>query len=1455
MLTIALVTIALVLAGRTFMRAERSSPSEVLRDVQARFATGTADGRLLVRELAIVLDDPRSIDDDQLLAELLLCRSLVHDSLGDTTSAREDLERVLSLYRRGDAELELRAAALEAKMELVPEALARARRVVAREPANAEAWRVIGSLERRLAQELRSRAGALASQYLIEADALEAAGLLRELCARDPADRTRRSLADDLRETVPAGEVDLVKQLLDDADDASKHNRAARKALSRAMGLAPHPDSALELIRLLTEGGRADLAADLAAAARLDGATFADPRVLGATLDALGELGHLQRAYSVIQSWPWRASSPSRDLAEHALRLLFEGGAMRASGGPLAALRRTQDPGASLVASFYQAVQISAKALEVRESEALGRALQAWSSFLETPETFQPVPGARALAYASRAKVRGALGDTKGERQDLLRALTPPELVSEDAWFSRITGEDFARMSTLSSEARNAGYRGAEERWTRAMSAMPERTAEFEQRWLELGDLSLQRDAGYSFRQVFASAGNSGSPWPTIDVGPATLYRVALEHLSRGNQEGAAAVARRLVDQYPGLVPAWDALIEAQLQRGSRHQVLVDLLNRLSLTGPDGGTTAFLERYGKENLAPSQRLEWMRLDPAGFGRQAIARTQLDRGQVKAALRALGPDPALVGSDEGEEGHQEHEQEQEQEHSDEEGEDDGGQDAGPQPEVERPEEPLELRLLRVEALVAAGRQADALRSLHALDPRVRMSSGALGLELKARLLSPGAGGATRGLIEHYAALLAGDEPPTELALESVYTLLDRGLTGPAGVLLDALDSRAETRGGPMLEAMFQQRILAGDRDGALETLERAEAFIGDGSIELRRLVLRIDERAWRGLPEETRGVRAALGDGVDPWLDAALALLEERLEAGVELARAGLELNRRSPQWALLSAIAGDLGAQPARMPPNLGGPGRGQLGRFLRGGDAIGRDPREILGALIAVERAHLASMTESTALELVEREAGTLWPAWLRARALEMRALEGQAAPSLARVSLARDAYADLARKFPDFGPAWAGWERTLAPATGNPWPPIRVALRAARFAAKIGGNDPLERTVDEACALSQGDDVPAAATLLQRALGKLKGADPDKLQLLAHFYLATGNYPRALAALDAALPRRSTASDDRVVRQVVETLAAGSAPGVAKQQRLGTARVEAALEQLIKRFPRDPLPALAHARLRAESEKRNPALVADLVAHAFEELRERTSGTTLEDLRPEAPAEWGALLLDLAPEAAETAMLEDLALRPGDLTLWRLLTEAIAAQGHTADARALYRALTVMSNDPATHHAYAWFLLERGATRDEIQAEIMAAAQAGPNPALKDRALFVSAVAELRYANRPRLGAILTRMEALWRRRAEVRGVPMLMLGRSYVSALLQRRTNKDRRQAQKVLVELGRQRELDPYLPEVASAIMGICRALPDAQPESKRKPREAGDKGVEEGAKAQASPERE
>lgn len=1533
-----------LLVADALLTPERATPAEILADVTERRRDPAYDVPLALRDLTRAIEDSRSATDPELLTGLLTTRAEVYAELENYASARADYETLVTVHGHDDPHLVLRAVELEALEGQVESAWAKVRDLLKAEPELPAGWRIAGQLERRLAAGKVSEAIRAAEMALVREDARRATALAVELSARDPADPVRLQLATELRSLLLPRFRDELKEVLDLSDEASAFHARARGSFARSFVGGADETAVREFIEMLRQAGHGSLAAEFGTAVRAIPEIESSEPVFDVLLDALSELGQHELAFSLVQSWPWKDRGGSRSLCEKALRAVFELGRWPALGAPATELRNLATPTAENLSLFYTGLMFVGLERWQTAVAWLQRYVNSGPEYVVEPFT-----GALAFAHWQLSRAYAGLKKADDEREHLLRALTPPRNAVPEEWLSRIGSEAYLRCVQLLLLEKNAGYRKPEELHTVAMSMAPERTGELFDAWRTLGELAMERE-GHDLDTILDNMRTQGSIVPTIQVGPWATYRVAEMHLERGNVSAAMIVARRLLKDYPGLLPARDIVIEAQLRRGSRLQVIEEILERVRLVGADERTIEFLARIDPSTMSSAQRHELMLLDPRGEGRRRVAEHLLATGQPERALQALtialpkapkekarggnagkkpakgkgggkggdtgatdtgeaegdgdaGSDVALAEDDAGEEPADlpapdaepgdpdpDPETETETEPLDAEVADggdapeearepgeggEGGELEAPEPAPEEPteevseaaadgpeeavdvevagaaetagdgqdertEEPAEgeppgasdagtakawvrktpelpvLRVLRARALEELGRHADALVELDGLLEDDLVRDDALSVLVAAHLRS-GEPEGLDALVQVLGAELAREGTAAkQLALHAVDELLARGELDRAGALLATLDSRVETRGGDVLQRLALRAALANDREGALTALERAEAFVEDGQIELARLLFAIEDRDWTRLPRLVGDLRATTF-APDELQDAILALLEERLEAGAQMARTGLDANPLSPGWALAYAAAQLLTDEAIELPAAHGADAADQIRATLRGREGRSRDPREVLALVLAPQARGWALWALPRVLELPQKGGGELWPAAVAA-GLHVRL--GDVDAALAR-------YGELVTTFPHFAPGWEGLDAVTRSRVSDPWAKevLAVRVRRAKVLGESGVRGPVEKALDSCAERLLAGDTKNAAKVLATALAEQEGRTHQGRAFLARIYAALGEYKLATAEYELALSEERRASDSALVGEYVDVLGQAWQPKVKRRARVAVARVAAALEELELRFQRDPLIPLERARLGMARETRTPALGVEMVENVFQRFRQRTGEAPLDSLRPGSARRWGELLLAVSPKLAESLARSDLAATPGNVDLWDLLALAHEAQGNDAEALRVREALVAMSNDPLAHYEYAWLLVRTGGESSEITRELYLADHSPyGGREIRTRTRFLRGIAQLRTGGE--VTAVLVRdLEQLWSGR-RTPDIDHVLLGRSLAQALLLRHGEKDLEKLQKVLQQLDKLPQADAYTRDLVRAYAGMLEQVAPA-----------------------------
>ncbi len=1352
-LALALGLVGIVAKG--IVSPSRQDPAAVLADVRDRSEVPSFDRRQALRELERALSHPIARQDDDLAVELLMERAKLFEMLGAIPDARLEVERVLGVYRPDDVTLQLRSAELQAKDGLDSEALQKVSQVIERDPSQGAAWRLRGRLEVRLGEAQLAQAMDRSDELLIAEDFEEAAQLLPRIAAMDKNDSSRARLLHELRRIYTERKSSYLSDVLEMLDSASRYYAQARNSYARAFSEGIEPEGLRAWLELLVLAGKPEMAIDYGVSTRMLPHIRRDPDVMAGLLEAMSELGQTERMIQLVTGWPWDSIPAPPEFYRRSARALFKAGDRRALVGPIQELRKIGTPTDRAQSAFYLAV-IS------QDRGKWENSINQLENFLET-RPLDPVPGARAEAYRMLARA----WREQGRPRDELRAVRGAIEVEPET-----NGEDYLRLVELQRSASTVSYRIPEENWTRGMALLPERTEELMPTWRILGETSL-RNQDLDFDEVYERIRQFQQSRPA-DVGPYTIYRIAERHLELGNTTGAIAVARGLIEDYPGLLPAVDLTLEAMLINRTWYPLGRMLLQRLRLVGADELTHELLKVLPDGVFTESEVLEIMSIDPYGMGREIVARHMLQNGEPERALRAV----RLVE----------------------------GQADGP-----------ELRLLRARALLELERWDAAAEEVAdmVLDPRY--DQRAFPLMLNARLQE----GSPENVEATADELLARDPVPRELMLGAARQVLDAGQLAVADRLLTRLDSAPETRGGDVLHLMALRAALAGDRVGALEALERAEAFGDDGRAEVLRVALLADARAWQSLP---RAVIRLEDTSLTPSsLQAALLpLFGERLDVGRERASEGLQRNPTSPSWALAVAGAQLLSDDVPELPEYFGPDAGPEAVRTLRGTAEAQRDPREILALLLAVDMDGWALWVRQRTRAHFEEGGGSLW----------LQFLDAQASERLGNPLQAEVTYDRLTKGLPEFGPGWDRLQDAVRERhPTNPLHPemLRVLANRSRAQGPAGAVDLNDLLLASASRNYQAGRVGEAVEVLVRGLRQVGDSDlPIPRLFLARLTAELGQYADSAQQYRLVLATQEPTSDHPWVPEFLDLLSRASSKATARRDQLSEVEVAAILDELQERRPADPLISLARLQSELASDSRNVPLSVRRAEGALRILRREGGERTLEELRPGSSAAWMEFLLELSPDLASEQLDIDQRRSPGDLYLWTSRARTFEAQSQFQEAETAFAHILAMSDEPIAHGEYARLLTRRGAPLQEVEMHLKKA-DAALGRGNSARTSFLTARGTL-YSKRAGLGRIVGRLRDLWAVRDEFRDeVPPLELGRVYATTLFLLASERSMQTLEVVTDDLARYTEQDPYAPDLVQAYTSLVRVAQATQGE--------------------------
>jgi len=1333
---------ATLFIGRRVLMPTRLTAEQVLLDVEKRSNLPMFRERDGLRDLERAMEQARVAGDEDVTVRLLELHATILRDLGAYPEAQADIRKILRRYLPKDPDFECELAELRFLDGEQEQGLALVTALLRRHPEHGKAWRLRGQFEIEEGRRDLDDACQISNETLLTGEAARAGELLHAMSARSRGDAERTALMTELRDLfLPRFEHDLVR-VSEVADSASMHFTKARYSLANSFDESFEPNAVESFLELNQAAGRLDLAADFGLAVLSHPDLKHNPRLLNALFKTLESLGRTEQLEQLLLGVDWTTIAGDLDFFTTAARGLYHAEEWRRLILLLGPMARLAGPAELSYTYFYQGIALAT----LGKDENAGKRL---SRYLKQNISHEPVPGALGIAAQALAGLDGGTNVAQ-ERWALERAvLYGPES----------NPESYLRLVEMQLNDRHVSYGLPETRWTTAMSLMPERTDELAAFWAEIGGQALTA-RGRDFETLMNSVRESGASIPAMSLGPYTLYHIGQVHLEEDRPVSAIKVANRLLETYPGLLPAMDLSIDAHMARDQMDVATELILERLVMVGRDQKTTEYLAALGDEPFEDQQVLEMMLADPTRTGRLMMARHLMVHGHPERALRALNRS--------------------------------GLETASP-----------EVRSVCAESMVALGHFDEALDLLRGLldDPDYGPQATV------SLMLSLFRSKDQAGLTELIETRLAAAAQDPEGLLEVVDTILAQGRPSQATKILDLLDDEADTRSGAVLWRMALAAALQDDVLGALEALERAQAYLPDGRVELARLIFAVESRDWTALAELVAELRDT-GYKPSALVNTILTVLEERLDAASAMAESGLQQNPRSPDWALVMAADRLLDGRPIELAEYFGEDIEEETIRLLRGHGEIARDPREVLGYLLARELPGWESWAYRWISHVAEDPGNERWARLLRAESL---------------VQLGQDQAAAKAMKFltisqRTFGPAWDAYERVRrADHPGDDYAPELVDLRRRRvqgLGEELSGSQ-LEVWVDRAASQFILDRYSAARSMLRTAF---EDAGPDRFlgrDLMARTQAALGEKSAAVSdylLACEALPRESA---HPLVEEFVEFL---EVQAVARKP-LSAEEVDFALERLYQRFPLDPLVSLAQTR-RIMLQEDGSHLAAGFASNRLRALRKGARGGALDSLRPGSGSAWAKLLLDFMPEGAEDLLREELMITPGNLDLWLLLAECVRVRGRTDDALEIYRQLVEMSDDGQAHLALAWMLADGGAPPSEVKQHLSESlGVARPDSA---RINFIQLRSRLQSPAEP-IGPVIGGLTELWETRDEIVGeVPLTDLGMTYASALIRRSTRQDERQLQTVLETLSGTTS-DPYERDVLRGLGALAKVV--------------------------------
>lgn len=1348
----------IMIVGLGVLRPPSMTPLEVVERVERNMQSVRFDEIIGLRELSFALEEAvRNKDHDAVLAALKL-RVNILIKLSSWDQARAALDDILEVYLPDDPDFICQLAMVEVELGEVDTARDRLAQLVGDQPEHMQAWALLGGLLLERSQEIAEEAELEMTGLLVREEAPAAIAILDGLCARRDGDPERATLEAALRNLVGGRDDSSVEQALKLAVESSTWAARARATLARAMTSENVDTKSLaRLLELFLRAGRSELAAEIGLIARRIPDFSKDLDSTRQILRALQASGRTEEVGFLLEEWDWESTTDTAFVRD-SCKILYELGHWNVLEDAARVLRDSDKH----LGMFYFGMAsceiwrgLPDSTRSRRKANLYSVALDSLGSFARELEGLEPVPEARAKAWLKIAELHGAkdLGENatprlqreKNDRErralESMVAIMEPEDVPSESW---------ERLVELMLAGNFAGHELPEERMTWALANDPKRTQELFPRWEELGQKRL-RTATNSIPALYSRAVSESLGIPSGNHGPYARWRIGRMHIEKGTLVLAVQVAKQLVSEFPGLLPAIDLAIDAHLALGQERSAARMLVNRIVAVGRDDESIIRLELFSEDIFESSELLELVRSDPEQTGRLAIARHLMQAGELERAVQCLtGSANMRIESSEG-----------------------LGADT-------RPEEAL----LLAEALSRLERPTEAALVARSVTPHPHFGARARILLVES-LVASGDLDAARDAVTILCTPVADAthvEADAEDLLELCDALFRRGHGDLARPILAFLDSSPTMRSGEVSLRIALLAAAGGADKAAIEALDRAEPYITDGRVELVRLLFAVDQRDWYELPHRAAELRDS-GFDPTPLEDTILALLEERLEVGLEMAAEGMANEPESADWAICLAAAQLLSDREIELPVYHGRSAGTETVELLTGTRAKRRDPRSILAILLTLDRSGWRAFGAQRVLEMRGDGLGVLWTLYLTGRAMVI----------LGRPDDALSAYEAIERRFSDFGPAWDRRLEIVRSGTEDPYSEPVVTLASARIEAltrRVTGET--EAEVVRAARLALEGNLTEAVGRLKRVHEQV-AEDPSSRppgldigeHLLARLYARRGKPAQAATEMLRICEELPVQSDHELVRELVD-LVLQRQPTDKRARSVSRELGRLVLNRLAARFPEDPLVELALAIYDFEQEDRNPGLALQQAERRLFRFRERTKGKPLDALRSGSSERWIRWLIARSPRSARMMVERDLESMPGNPDLWFLMAECHEALGNLPSALTQYRQLVAMTSDPRAHLGLAALLARRGAELEEVERHL-SLAEGRRRADRSPRAVFVRSLAQLEVA--PRVdGLVDEALSELWLRRDEIEeDLPTFLLGRTLTRLHLQARNER--------------------------------------------------------------------
>lgn len=1222
-------------------RAESADPRVLLEHARSAMSGPDLDLIQAGHDLEAALAAAERAADRPLIEEVLLQRAKLARQTNALARAKADLEDVLAHHRPNSPAIESMLAGVMLDAGDVELALARADSVLARDRNQPEAWGVRAEALLTLADRRIEECVRLAGIHVAGAGLASTEQLMRRIAARPPADTTRLRLTQELYERFEIPDKELAREVQSRLDDASNLLSMAPEALAQSFRAGVRPKALTEYVRTLHEAGESEAAADLGLVAlSLPGYVTYAP-LLRLLLGILEENGRAAAIPELIDPKLVRRvaldSQFFRDWARTLIRL--ENWPLLQVAGHQ--LRASDVPETRLFGEWCIAISMARQKRWAEAVPMLRRRLAAPGA--------EPFEHAHAWGWLAIAESSRAQGAAPEEAAALARALAAasPKLSG--------VGEIHLRLAELELLKPQPNRGLALESLTQALRFLPERRAELEPRWRELGALLL-RVRNLDLQRACADLERENRLAPEEKRTSFEFVGMAELQFEQGRLASALALGMRALEQHPGLAPALRVACDAAVGLDAWEQATRLLRERIELEGPRPELVRALVAAPPELMGPERGRELVRLDPSGVGRRWAAEDLRRLGRPQEAIDGL----ARIAPERRSDGD---------------------------------------HILLAELHFELGQYARAQVELSQLgaDTKLLASAAPLMLSIAARQRNSA----------HAERILRLLDFKVELDLASFVEALDElllhGLVDVVAKACDKLDSRQRWRSPQAHLRLAQAALLNADFADARESLERALAYDSSGSSDLGRLILAVEERRWG----DCRALHAeVLASGFQPTglQFVALAALGEKfddarivLESEIAQRRAEEGANPNSPLTPLESLLTSALDALARPHEPTLD-PLTREHGFGMLPASAVQRDPRPLLARLAALDDPNWTAWAVADLARQTPPAKGSLWPVYLAARGAAWLTVAVEA-ERLAR---------SLVEHWPQFAPGWdVAADAVAAQAGPDSEARLLELLDGRRKALSAAAMVPVDAALLDARLARLRGQWDDAARNIEAAFV----ADPKRSDvLIERARIARQRKQRALAVeslhLALASPKRA---DPALVREFCETLEEA-------RQALGAPYegvVKREFDFLLERYGDDPWVRLERTRLAYPLGSGVDPWVAE---HALRELESARAQLQdgLEAVQPGVTLRWAQFYARLDPARALALVDAELNHAPQSAALWTARGAYAAELGRLAEATSALEVALELAPEPQAGRALVELAARQGVGEDALRAQI---------------------------------------------------------------------------------------------------------------------------------------------